>query len=108
MLQMLLELQGHEVKVVLDGSRALAAAAEFRPEVALLDIGLPGMNGYELARRFRQEPALQQVVLVAQTGYGQPADRERTREAGFSHHLLKPIDLPMLLAFLADIDRSEA
>lgn len=106
MLQTLLELQGHQVRVVLDGSEALAAAAAFRPEIALLDIGLPGMDGYELARRIRQDPQLQKIVLVAQTGYGQPTDRERTREAGFSHHLLKPLDVGMLLALLADIDQA--
>jgi two-component system CheB/CheR fusion protein len=106
MLRTLLELHGHQVRVVLDGPSGLTAARDLRPDIALLDIGLPGMNGYELAQRIRQEPGLEHVVLVAQTGYGQPADRERAREAGFTHHLLKPVDVQALLALLAELDRS--
>jgi CheY-like chemotaxis protein len=88
----LLELTGHEVRIAHDGPAALEAARTFRPEVALLDIGLPGMDGYEVARRLREQPATQRTLLVALTGWGQAEDRRRSREAGFDHHLTKPAD----------------
>jgi two-component system CheB/CheR fusion protein len=92
MLADLLRLQGHEVCVAYDGPAALAAAGVFRPEVVLLDIGLPGMDGYEVARRLRQLPETQAALVVAVTGYGRPVDRRRSREAGFEHHLVKPLN----------------
>ena len=67
-------------------------AAEHRPEIVLLDIGLPGMTGYEVAQRLRDVPGLERALLVAVTGYGQREDRRRTREAGFEHHLVKPVE----------------
>jgi PAS domain S-box-containing protein len=83
-----LRLHGHEVRTAGDGEEALAIAREFRPQVALVDIGLPGMSGYELAHRLRETPAL----LIALTGHGQKQDRTRAREAGFHHHFVKPAD----------------
>ncbi|MGZ3388193.1 MAG: ATP-binding protein [Isosphaeraceae bacterium] len=97
---MLLRLSGHEVAVAHDGPAALRAAAAQRPQVALLDINLPGMDGYELARRLRSQPGLGQAVLVALTGWGQEEDR-RSPEAGFDHHMVKPVDLSALQALLA-------
>jgi two-component system CheB/CheR fusion protein len=91
-LAMLLELSGHEVRTASDGPGALTAASEFRPDVILLDIGLPGMDGYEVAGRLRTDPALRGVRLIALTGWGQDTDRERSRGAGFDLHLVKPVD----------------
>jgi PAS domain S-box-containing protein len=99
----LLEILGHQVRTAGDGPSALEAALEFRPDMVLLDIGLPGMDGYEVVQRMRQEPALQNVVLVAVTGYGQQSDRQRSEEAGFEHHLVKPPDIDTLQQLLAAI-----
>jgi PAS domain S-box-containing protein len=88
----MLRLLGHEVHTVYDGPAAVRAAATFAPEVVLLDIGLPGMDGYEVARQLRALPQVRGAVLVAQTGWGQEEDRRRSREAGFDHHLVKPVD----------------
>jgi len=100
-LAMLLEVAGHQVRFCHDGKSALEAAAEWTPEVVLLDIGLPGMDGYEVARRLRSSPATRQALLVALTGYGQNDDQRRAREAGFDHHFIKPADLEALAALLA-------
>ena len=97
----LLRIWGHEVELAHDGAAALRAALEVRPEVVLLDIGLPGMDGYEVASRLRATPGLAGVRLVAVTGYGQESDRRRARLAGFDHHLVKPVDLDRLRALLA-------
>ena len=97
----LLELSGHEVKTVGDGSEALASAPIYAPDVVLLDIGLPGMDGYEVAVRLREIPETRASCLIALTGYGQPADRARAREAGFDHHLTKPADPDELLGLIA-------
>jgi PAS domain S-box-containing protein len=91
-LAMLLRLQGHEVQVVHDGAAALELAKAYRPAMVFLDIGMPGMDGCEVARRLRQQPGLENVVLAALTGWGQQEDRRRTAEAGFNHHLVKPPD----------------
>ncbi len=88
-----LRLAGHEVRVALSGPSAIALAGQFRPEVALLDIGIPGMTGYEVAVALRELPGLEALVLIAMTGYGQAQDRLRSREAGFHHHLVKPVDI---------------
>jgi CheY-like chemotaxis protein len=87
---------GQEVRVVHDGPSAVTAALEFRPEVALLDIGLPGLDGYELAQRLRSHPETRAALLIALTGWGQETDRRRSVEAGFDHHLVKPVDLEVL------------
>ena len=99
----LLKLWGHEVRVAHDGPAALEAAAAAPPEVVLLDIGLPGMDGYEVAERLRARPESGGPVLVALTGYGQEEDRRRSREAGFDHHLVKPVDLDDLRSLLAHV-----
>lgn len=88
----LLELRGHKVKAAHDGPEALRLLACYRPHLILLDLGLPGMSGYEVARRIRDSAELQGVTMAALTGWGQEDDRRRTREAGFDHHLVKPAD----------------
>ncbi len=98
----LLTLKGHPAKAVLDGTAALAAAAELEPELVLIDLGLPGMDGYELARRFRDLYG-ERVHLVAVTGYSE--DRDRLREAGFDGHLLKPTSLDQLLGLIGRLER---
>jgi len=95
-----LELLGHTVKVVFSAPSALAVAPMFRPQVGLLDIGLPGMDGYELAQRLREQPGAQDLRLFAVTGYGQDADRKRAHDAGFEQHLTKPVELAQLDALL--------
>lgn len=92
----LLGVMGHDVRVARDGLQALSLAAAFRPELVLLDIGLPGLDGYEVARRLRREPWAARITLVAVTGYGQATDRERSHEAGFDEHVIKPIQLDVL------------
>src|SRR5207249_9905619 len=84
-------LAGHEVRIAYAGQQAVGEAASFAPEVVLLDIGLPGMDGYEVARRLKSLPGTRASLLVAVTGYGQEEDRRRAREAGFDHHLVKPV-----------------
>ncbi len=100
-LALLLRTYGHDVTVAYDGLEGVAAALEFRPDVALLDLGLPGLSGYEVAQRLRREPELGKMLLAAVTGYGQDEDRRRTREAGFDIHLVKPADLDVIQALLA-------
>jgi PAS domain S-box-containing protein len=102
-LAMLLRLQGHEVRVAFSGVAALEITKGYTPDVVFLDIGMPGMDGYEVARRLRQQPGLEDVVLAALTGWGQKEDRRRTAEAGFNHHLVKPPEpkaVEGVLAFL--------
>jgi CheY-like chemotaxis protein len=96
-----LRLEGHEVRTVTDAPQALAIAQVFAPQVAVLDIGLPGMSGYELARRLRQGSASAPVLLVALTGYGQKGDRAQSDEAGFDHHFVKPADPRHIQAAIA-------
>jgi signal transduction histidine kinase/DNA-binding response OmpR family regulator len=98
---MLLEQMGSEVQVTHDGPAALAAAEAFRPEIVLLDIGLPGMDGYTVARRLRQQSGPQKLLLVAVSGYGQEEDRQLSSQAGFDLHLVKPASLPELRALIA-------
>jgi signal transduction histidine kinase len=100
-LAMVLRLEGHEVSLAHDGPAALAAIAEHRPEVVFLDIGLPGMSGYEVARRVREEGCFKDGLLVAMTGYGQDQDRQNCHEAGFDLHLVKPVDPTMIREMLA-------
>lgn len=103
-LSLLLSLEGHVVRVAYDGPAVLKAADAFQPEVVLLDIGLPRMDGYEVARRLRERPEMEKVLLVALTGYGQDADRRRSQQAGFHAHLVKPADLGALRTLLAHYD----
>ena len=87
----LLRIWGHDVRLAHDGPGAVAAAREYRPDVILLDIGLPGMDGFAVARQLATE-GLQSGLLVALTGYGEQTDRQKTQQAGFHHHLVKPVD----------------
>lgn len=100
-LALILRLRGHEVRTASDGSSALEEFARYRPEVVFLDLGLPGMSGYDVARRLRAMPEARDVRLVAVTGYGTEADRERTRAAGFDVHLAKPVDPQAVETLLA-------
>jgi CheY-like chemotaxis protein/two-component sensor histidine kinase len=102
-LAMLLEACGYEVMVENDSLRALETAQRERPDAALLDIGLPEMDGNELARRLRADPRTRPALLVAITGYGQEQDRRAALEAGFDHHMVKPVDLDKLAAILAEV-----
>ena len=104
-LAMLLEMLGHEVRMAFDGPSALEAALDQRPDMVLLDIGLPGLNGFEVAQRIRRQPQHKDIVLVAMTGYGQEADRKRSSEAGFDHHLAKPADFDKLQKILATVSK---
>ena len=106
LLARLLRAKGHEVCTAYDGQEACQAAATFRPDVALLDIGMPRLNGYETARRLRQEPWGRDILLVAITGWGQDEDRRRSMEAGFDQHLLKPVDPKVLLHLLAGVPKN--
>jgi signal transduction histidine kinase len=101
-LRALLEVGGHEVQAVGDPASALRASASFVPDLAILDIGLPGMDGYELATELRRRPGFGNTRLVALSGYGQPADQARSRAAGFSVHLVKPITPAQLYSLLVD------
>lgn len=96
----LLKLSGHDVRVAHDGADALVVAGEHRPEVMLLDIGLPGMDGYELAARLRKEEWSKDSVLISVSGYGEARAQDRSQEAGFNHHLVKPVNFDTILALL--------
>jgi CheY-like chemotaxis protein len=100
-LGMLLGLMGNEVRTVHDGLRAVETAEDFRPQVVLLDIGLPRLNGWDVARPLREKPWSKDMVLIALTGRAQESDRRRSRDAGFDHHLVKPVDLALLQRLLA-------
>jgi PAS domain S-box-containing protein len=104
MLGMLLKALGNEVRTVYDGMAALAMAEQFRPDVVLLDIGMPKLDGYETARRIRGQAWGKEVILAALTGWGQEEDKRRTREAGFNHHFVKPIEPDILQKFLAECE----
>jgi signal transduction histidine kinase/CheY-like chemotaxis protein len=101
-LAMLLKLQGHDARVAYSGIGALEMTKTYTPDVVLLDIGMPGMDGYEVARRMRQQVGLEGVVLAALTGWGQQEDRRRSKEAGFDHHLVKPVDVAELNRLLGE------
>ncbi len=110
-LAMILEIQGHPIRVAHDGLTALDAAREFHPDVVVLDIGLPGLDGYQVAQTLRldeashpndpNDPPTDRLLLIAVTGYGRQSDRERTFAAGFDHHLTKPVDFDVLLQLIA-------
>jgi CheY-like chemotaxis protein len=97
----LLSLLGHDVETAFDGPSAVEAARRFLPDVVLLDIGLPGMSGYEVAEVLRREEFGSRLLVIAVTGYGQEEDRRRSREAGFDYHLVKPVDHDALIALLS-------
>jgi PAS domain S-box-containing protein len=105
-LSMLLRARGHEVRVAFSGPAALEIARDYAPEIVFLDIGMPGMDGYEVARRLREQGGSPDVVLVAITGWGQKEDRRRSAESGFNHHLVKPVD-PDAVETLIETARKE-
>jgi CheY-like chemotaxis protein len=102
-LAMLLEEVGHETHQAHDGIEAIGAAERVHPDAVLLDIGLPKLNGYEVCRRIREQPWGQGLTIVALTGWGQEEDRQRSQEAGFDTHLVKPVDLDALMRLLASL-----
>ena len=99
-LAMLLRLEGHSVQTACDGPTALAVVEQQSPDVVLLDLGLPKMDGYAVAQVLRERPETKDTFIIAVTGYGQESDRERCKEAGFDLHLLKPVDTERLLGLL--------
>jgi PAS domain S-box-containing protein len=107
-LALLVTESGHDVRTAYDGTAVLEAALDYRPNVVLLDIGLPGLNGFEVAKQIRQQPALAGTVLVAMTGYGAESDLQRSFAAGFDHHLVKPGDFGKLLQILATVSELPA
>lgn len=103
MLKEMMEIEGHEVQVANDGMSALERAKAFLPDLALLDIGMPVMNGYELAKALQRVPQLHATRLAVITGWGAKEDRDRTKEAGFHHHLTKPVNFEALKNILSNI-----
>jgi CheY-like chemotaxis protein len=103
-LGMLLKLSGHDVSVAHNGHDGLQQASEFRPELVLLDIGMPVMDGYEVCRRLRQDPRTQGALVIALTGWGLEEDRQRSLDEGFDQHLVKPVELQTLVKLLEELD----
>jgi PAS domain S-box-containing protein len=103
----MLRLLGNDTRTAYDGEEALVAEADFRPDVMLLDLGLPKLNGYDTCRRIRLQPREKELVIIAQTGWGQDEDRQRTHEAGFDHHMVKPVDPAALLKTLAGLQQAK-
>ena len=106
-LSLLLKAFGNDVRLAYDGLAAVEMAAEYRPDLVLMDIGMPKLNGYDAARQIRQQPWGKQLVLAALTGWGQEEDKLRTREAGFDYHFVKPIDAEVLRRLLAELPIGE-
>ena len=102
MLGIALETLGARVRVVYDGVAAIGAAAEFRPDIVFMDIGMPGLDGHSAARCIRAQPGSSDALLIAVSGWGQPEMRQRSLDAGFDQHLVKPVDLPRLKLLLAN------
>jgi CheY-like chemotaxis protein len=103
-LGMLLKVLGADVQIVFNGPDALAAIEAQKPVAVVLDIGMPGMDGHEVARRIRQRPEFQDVTLIALTGWGQEEDRSRSKSAGFDYHLIKPADVNSVQTLLMSLD----
>ncbi len=99
----ILNFSGHETHTAYEGGQALTAATEFRPQVVILDIGLPRMNGYEVCRRLREQPGGNTLFIIAQTGWAQEETRKLAAEAGFDHHLVKPVEIAELMALLEKV-----
>ena len=106
-LSMILKMGGHDVRTVFDGVEALELVESFHPNVALLDIGMPHIDGYELCRRLRALPYGRDMLIVALTGWGQAEDKRRSEEAGFDQHLVKPADIRALEHLLAEADKNK-
>jgi CheY-like chemotaxis protein len=107
-LAMILKIMGHDARSAHDGFEAIEIAESFRPEVMFLDIGMPKMNGYETCRRIRQQPWGSSIVIIALTGWGQAEDYRRSKDAGFNHHLVKPVKPPVLRQVLAELPAQTA
>ena len=101
-LSTLLTITGHETRMAHDGVEAVEAAEQFRPDLILLDIGMPRMNGYDACRRIREQEWARSMVIVALTGWGQEEDRNRSKEAGFDHHMVKPVEYHALMKLLTE------
>ena len=104
----LLEKDGNEVQIAEDGVAAVEAAAEFLPDVVLMDIAMPRLDGYQAAKRIRQQPWGKQMILIALTGWGQQQDRRRTQEAGFDAHLTKPVNYEAIVTLLTNLANSSS
>jgi CheY-like chemotaxis protein len=102
-LALMLKIMGHDVRTAHDGLKAVESAAEFRPDIVLLDIGLPRLNGYDACRRIRKQPWGESMVIIALTGWGQEDDKRRSKDAGFNFHMVKPIDPAALEKLLAGL-----
>ncbi len=100
-MSMLLETLGHEIRVMHDGPSALAMVDDFAPDVVILDIGLPGMDGFEVARQMRTRAVTKAALLIALTGYGAESDKQKARDAGFDHHLVKPVSFTAIETVIA-------
>jgi CheY-like chemotaxis protein len=107
-LAMMLKLMGHEVRTAHDGLEGFEAAAAFQPDFILLDLGMPKLNGYETCRRIREQPWGKQIGIIAVTGWGQEDDKRRTQNAGFSGHLVKPVEPASLEKLLAQLKSNTA
>jgi len=106
-MKMLLEFEGFDTRAAYSGAAALDIAATFRPDAIVCDIGMPKMDGHEVARRLRSDAAFATATLIALTGWGTPEEVRRTKESGFDFHLVKPVDSDALFALLADITRAD-
>ena len=99
---MMLKIMGNDVRTAHDGLEAIETASDYRPHVILLDLGMPKLNGYDVCRRIREQEWGADMLIIALTGWGQAEDRQRTKEAGFDHHLVKPVDVAKLNELLDD------
>ena len=104
-LMRILQLEGHDVRIARDGATAVEAIRFHRPDIVLLDIGFPGMDGYEVALSIRKLPCTEGLILIALTGYGQDEDRRRSKEAGFNYHLTKPVDVNALCELISPLGK---
>lgn len=102
----LVEMLGYDYKLALSPKEAMADVKGYKPDVIMMDLGLPGMSGYDLCRTLRQEPELSRTVFIAQTGWGEAEHRRKTAEAGFHHHLVKPLYLESMQSLLGEIEQS--
>ena len=105
-LALLFQLMGHDVRAAQSGLAAIDVAAEFRPDLIVLDIGMPGLDGYEVCRRIRQHDWAQTIVIAALTGWSRDEDRDRSEQAGFNHFLVKPVDPKALEDLIAGLTRA--
>ena len=106
-LMKMLQLEGHDVRIAKDGPSAIEEIRCRQPEIVVLDIGLPGMDGYKVARTIRSTPGLEELILIALSGYAQEDDRRQSREAGFNYHLTKPVDVVALHQLIASAAKAD-